>query len=132
MADSDALGSSSADMILDEDAAEDIARNKALVVSRLAQKGVHVTEAEDADELASLLEVVERFETAVIARGGDLMMDEAPLGSEPQPDDHRFVLPVRGFGEGIGTFSDRIVDAMPTDDGAGDAGATVASDGSGG
>lgn len=101
----------------DDSAMEEITRNQALVVSRLQAKGVDVTEEEDPGELASLLEVVERFEAAVIARGGDLMMDEAPLGSDPQPDDARFVLPVRALGEALEQFRDRIIDAMPTADG---------------
>jgi hypothetical protein len=42
--------------------------------------------------LADLLGAVERFELAVEARGGDLMVDDL---KSSQPDDPHFVLPAR-------------------------------------
>ena len=94
---------------------DDVARNVALVVARLRQRGVEVNEAEDVEELALLLEAVERFEVAVESRGGDLMVDEPPAGGEPEPDDARFLLPSREPEEPIAAFRARLVEAMPTD-----------------
>ena len=44
------------------------------------------------EDLADLLVAVERFERAVEARGGDLMVDDL---KSSQPDDPHFVLPAR-------------------------------------
>ena len=94
---------------------DDVARNVALVVARLRQRGVEVNEAEDAEELALLLEAVERFEVAVESRGGDLMVDEPPAGGEPEPDESRFLLPSREPEESIAAFRARLLEATPTD-----------------
>src|SRR5467141_1077940 len=64
------------------------------VADRLRQRGVAVTGAERSDDLADLLSAVERFEKAVEAHGGDLMVDDL---KSPQPDDRHFVLPPRGL-----------------------------------
>lgn len=94
---------------------DEVARNVALVVARLRQRGVEVNDAEDAEELALLLEAVERFEVAVESRGGDLMVDEPPAGGEPEPDDERFLLPTRAPEESITAFRARLLEATPTD-----------------
>lgn len=87
---------------------DDIARNVALVVSRLRQRGVEVNVNEDPEELALLLESVERFEMAVEARGGDLMVDEPPVGGEPEPDDPAFLLPAREPEETLPVYRSRL------------------------
>lgn len=94
---------------------DDVGRNVALVVARLRQRGVEVNQAEDAEELALLLEAVEAFEVAVELRGGDLMVDEPPAGGEPEPDDSRFLLPSREPEESIAAFRARLLEATPTD-----------------
>jgi len=43
---------------------------------RLRSRGVALTGAERPDDLADLLSAVERFEKAVEAHGGDLMVDD--------------------------------------------------------
>ena len=53
------------------------------VSGRLFQKGIEVSSDEDPAELADLLSAVERFEQAVINRGGDLMVN-MPTSSDPQ------------------------------------------------
>jgi hypothetical protein len=78
---------------------------------RLAQKGIEVSPDEDPAELADLLSAVEEFESAVIAAGGDLMIN-SPESSDPQ--DSRFVIPLREPREPISDYRERIVAA--TDD----------------
>jgi len=46
------------------------------VAARLRTRGITVTGAERPEELADLLSAVERFEAAVEAHGGDLMVDD--------------------------------------------------------
>ena len=80
-------------------------RAAAEVADRLRQRGVAVTGAERSDDLADLLSAVERFEKAVEAHGGDLMVDDL---KSPQPDDRHFVLPRREHAESIRSYVIRI------------------------
>ena len=75
---------------------------------RLRQRGVALTGRESNDELVSLLDAVEEYELAVERRGGDLMVDEAPEGKTPQPDDVHFALPRRGERESAADYLMRI------------------------
>ena len=79
------------------------------IAVRLRRRGVRLTGRETGEELIDVLEAVERFELAVEAGGGDLMMDE-PIGaaSPIEPDDNAFVLPRRNDGESISEFLERI------------------------
>src|SRR5437016_4493833 len=61
---------------LDPHRAEEQEAAVAEVAGRLRQRGIAVTGAEDSDDLANLLAAVERFELAVEAHGGDLMVDD--------------------------------------------------------
>ena len=73
---------------------------------RLAQKGVEVGSDEDPAQLADLLSAVEEFERAVIADGGDLMVN-TPTSTDPQ--DTRFVLPTRRADEPLARYRERIL-----------------------
>ncbi len=75
------------------------------VADRLRRRGIAVTGAERTDDLADLLSAVERFEAAVEAHGGDLMVDDL---KSPQPDDRHFVLPRREHAETIRVYISRI------------------------
>src|SRR5438034_7520572 len=75
------------------------------VADRLRRGGIAVTGAERTDDLADLLSAVERFEAAVEAHGGDLMVDDL---KSPQPDDRHFVLPRREHAETIRVYISRI------------------------
>ena len=75
------------------------------VAARLRQRGITVTGAEPPDELADLFSAVERFEAAVEAHGGDLMVDDL---RSSRPDDPHFVLPRRAQGERIRAYTARI------------------------
>jgi hypothetical protein len=72
---------------------------------RLRERGIKVTPADSDEEVADLLEAIERFETAVEARGGDLFVDR--IGSS-EPEHPAFVPPERQRGEGAGDYRRRI------------------------
>jgi hypothetical protein len=75
------------------------------VRDRLRRRGIAVTGAENADDLAELLSAVERFESAVEAHGGDLMVDDL---KSSRPDDRHFVLPRRASAEPLRAYIGRI------------------------
>ncbi len=82
------------------------------IAAQLRARGVTLTGRESPEELADLLEAVERFERSVERSGGDLMVDE-PVGPAAPiaPDDSAFVLPKRRNGESVRVFIRRIADA---------------------
>lgn len=80
----------------------------AQIVSRLQGRGIVVSRADDAEDLVDLLTEVERFEGAVEAHGGDLMVDDL---DSTEPDDPHFVLPRRKQGESLRAYTSRIEEA---------------------
>lgn len=72
---------------------------------RLRQKGVLLTGRETSAHLDDLLTAVDRFEAAVIARGGDLFVNSPT--SDP-PEDPEFVIPQRVPGEDAEAYAARI------------------------
>ena len=93
---------------LDPHRAEEQDAAVAEVAGRLRQRGIAVTGAEDSDDLANLLAAVERFELAVEAHGGDLMVDDL---RSSRPDDPHYVVPRRAHGEVIRAYIGRIDEA---------------------
>jgi len=87
---------------------DDVTRVAREVASRLGALGISLDGTEQPDDLTRIDEAVGRFEEAVEARGGDLMMDEPPEGSRPQPDDPHFALPMRKDGESVAAYAARI------------------------
>jgi hypothetical protein len=75
------------------------------VADRLRKRGIPLSGDERPQDVADLLAAVERFETAVEARGGDLMVDDL-ISSEP--DDPHFVLPSRTAEESVRDYIARI------------------------
>ena len=75
------------------------------VTARLRRRGITVTGGENPEELVDLLSAVERFEAAVEAHGGDLMVDDL---KSSRPDDSHFVVPRRAPGEVVRTYIGRI------------------------
>ena len=75
------------------------------VTDRLRRRGISVTKSEKPEDLVDLLSAVERFEEAVEAHGGDLMVDDL---KSAQPDDSHFVVPRRGHTETVRTYIARI------------------------
>jgi len=78
------------------------------VADRLRSRGIVVSGAENPEDLGDLLSAVERFEAAVEAHGGDLMVDDL---KSSRPDDRHFVVPRRTHGESIRIYIGRIDDA---------------------
>ena len=83
------------------------------IANRLEGKGIWLAGNETVEELASLLEAVERFEVVVERRGGDLMVDEPVAGATTalEPDDPSFVLPARDPSESVTDYLKRLYDA---------------------
>ena len=94
--------------MLDPHRREERAAAATEVAGRLAQKGIDVSADEDPGVLADLLSAVERFENAVINRGGDLMVN-MPDSSDPQ--DPAFVLPKRRDDESLAAYVGHIDEA---------------------
>jgi hypothetical protein len=84
---------------------DDRAHAAEMAYAQLRQRAVNVTGDEPAEELAQLVEAVERFELAVSAVGGDRMTNSIDSND---PDDRRLVLPERGDGEGAGAYAQRV------------------------
>lgn len=78
------------------------------ITGRLLQKGVDVSDTEDPAVLADLLSAVERFESAVQKRGGDLMIN-SPESTDPQNPD--FVVPSKKNSEALEAYIRRIDEA---------------------
>ena len=76
--------------------------------TRLRSRGIAVSDTERPEDLGELLSAVERFEAAVEAHGGDLMVDDLKSSA---PDDRHFVVPRRGQGESIRRYIVRIDEA---------------------
>lgn len=75
------------------------------VADRLRRRGIPLSGDEAPEDLADLLAAVERFEAAVEARGGDLMVDDL---NSTEPDDPHFVVPARMPDESVRDYSTRI------------------------
>jgi hypothetical protein len=93
------------------DTSPEVARVSKQLADRLRARGVAVHASDSADDLGSLMEAVEAFESAVESKGGDLMVDEAPAGKKTQPDNARFALPERKSNESPNTYISHIESA---------------------
>ena len=73
-------------------------RNAAAVelAGRIRQKGVFLTGRETSAQLDDLMTAIDRFEGAVIARGGDLFVN---MPTSSPPENPEFVIPRRQPGE---------------------------------
>src|SRR2546423_14765908 len=75
------------------------------LAGRIRQKGVLLTGRETSSQLDDLMTAIDRFEAAVIARGGDLFLN--PPSSDP-PENPDFVIPRRMPGEDAEGYAARI------------------------
>jgi hypothetical protein len=94
----------------DSEERQERAAAAAEVTARLRGRGITVTGGENPEELVDLLSAVERFEAAVEAHGGDLMVDDL---KSSRPDDRHFVVPRRAPREAVRAYIGRI-DAATT------------------
>ena len=90
---------------------DEVRRVTGVTADRLAALGIHLDGSETNEELAAMQEGVERFEDAVQARGGDLMVDEGVPGKPLQPDDPHFALPRRRPFEAVAEYVERLARA---------------------
>lgn len=96
---------------LDPHRSEEQRRARDEAIERLENRGVHLSGAESEEELADLLDAVDRFETEVSVHGGDLMVD---TGSASHPDDPLYLLPKRRGHEAVAAYVARIDEATET------------------
>ena len=75
------------------------------LAGRLRQQGVLLTGRETSGQLDDLMTAFDRFEAAVIARGGDLFVN-TPSSNPPENPD--FVIPFRVPGEDSEAYAARI------------------------
>jgi hypothetical protein len=87
---------------------DELRRVSTEVAARLATLGIELSGRESPDDILRISEAVERFESAVQTRGGDLMVDEGPRGGASQPDDPHFALPRRRQHEPVSDYVDRL------------------------
>jgi hypothetical protein len=87
---------------------EEQRRAREHAVATLEQRGVRVHDSDSSEDLADLLDVVDRFIATVESLGGDTFVN-APDSS--QPDDPLFVLPVRAVGESVKAYISRVDEA---------------------
>lgn len=78
------------------------------LAGRLRQNGVLLTGRETGSQLDDLMTAVDRFEAAVIARGGDLFVNTPT--SNP-PENPEFVIPRRVPGEDAEAYAAQINEA---------------------
>ena len=78
------------------------------ITARLATRGVEVRSGDTRDDVTAIADAVELFEEQVFALGGDLMVDEPPVGREGTPDDARFRLPLRRADESASDYVRRM------------------------
>jgi hypothetical protein len=83
-------------------------RASEVAYSQLRQRGIEVEGTEDSDVLANLLSAVERFENAVIAMGGDRMVNEPDT---EEPENEQFVRPRRNDDEPLEAYTNRLLEA---------------------
>jgi hypothetical protein len=78
---------------------------------RLSERGITAEAADSDEEVADLLDTVERFEVAVESKGGDLFVNR--IGSS-EPEDPAFVPPQRRQDESATDYRRRIEAAAKT------------------
>ena len=78
------------------------------IAARLGTRGVELRDEDSRDDIIAIADAVERFEQQVFALGGDLMLDEPPLGQRGRPDEARFRLPLRAADETAGQYVARM------------------------
>ena len=91
-----------------DDRERDSARVAEEITARLATRGVEIRGADSRDDVTAIADAVELFEEQVFALGGDLMVDEPPVGRDGTPDDDRFRLPLRRADENAAAYVRRL------------------------
>ena len=87
---------------------EDVRHAADLVAESLRRRGVEADGSEDSDQLAAVLDAVETFERARSLRGVDSFVNDP---DSTEPDDERFVIPVRAGDEALDAYARRVREA---------------------
>jgi len=90
---------------LDPHRREEQRRAREEAEDRLRDRGIEVHPRDGDEDVADLLDSVERFEVVVESQGGDLLVER--IGSS-EPDDPAFVLPARALGESVTDYRMRV------------------------
>lgn len=77
--------------------------------SRLASRSIPVTPADSDEDVAELLDTIERFENLVEQLGGDLMVNQL---DSSEPEDPEFVPPRRESGEPMPRYLARVQESV--------------------
>jgi hypothetical protein len=93
------------------DDGSDFSRATEEITRRLLSRGIELHDADSPDDLVRMIDAVEAFERAVVAHGGDLMVDEPPPPHPGQPDDPHFLLPMRAADESAAGYVNRLAAA---------------------
>lgn len=91
--------------LLDPHRLEEQRRAREEMEDRVRDRGITVYPRDGDEEVADLLEAIERFEAVVEAHGGDLLVNRI---ASSEPEDPAFVPPVRGPGEDASQYRLRI------------------------
>ncbi len=94
--------------ILDPHRVEEQRSARQEAIDRLRDRGIPVHPSDADDELADLLDAVERFEAVVETQGGDLFVNR--IGSA-EPQDPAFVPPIRERDENASSYRLRVLAA---------------------
>lgn len=93
---------------LDPHRVEEQQSARAEAATRLRERGIPVHTRDSDDDIADVLEAIERFEDAVVALGGDLMVNR--IGAS-EPQNPAFVPPSRERDEPARQYRDRLLAA---------------------
>ena len=75
------------------------------IAGRIRIKGIRIHGTESSAELDDILTAIDEFESAVMARGGDLM-NNSPESTDPETPE--YVIPQRKVGESAGDYVQRL------------------------
>ena len=95
--------------ILDPHRVEEQQRARQEAIDRLGERGVPSYPDDSDEDLADVLDALERFEELVESHGGDLMVNR--IGST-EPEDPAFVPPARDVREPLGSYRTRLEGAI--------------------
>lgn len=96
-----------ADTSREERDPRDVERRRATetAVGQLEERDIHVSESDDPDAIADLLEAVELFERVAAAHGSDSMINTLDSSAPERP---QYVVPERARGEGVAAYARRV------------------------
>ena len=83
----------------------DLQSARATMIGQISERGIDIADGDSDGDIAELQGAVERFESAVMERGGDSFTNTS---ESSQPDNPAFVLPTRRADESLASYVRRI------------------------